>query len=104
MELEHIEISSFRNLGEVQYKPQGLWVIFGPNGSGKSNLLEAISALASRSPFGPRGTDAPQGFARFIANVAEGSSGPDFMWLLDLVFGRREAISCIQRAFKQPGG
>lgn len=46
MRLEHIQISSFRNLREVVLTPSPeLTVVTGKNGSGKSSLMEAIYYL-----------------------------------------------------------
>ena len=99
MRVEHIEISSFRNLRGVSYEPEGLWVVFGPNGSGKSNLLEAISSLASRQHLGSRGRDSPQGFARFVVDGTRLSSNSDILRMIQLIFsGPGEVMSAIQAA------
>jgi DNA replication and repair protein RecF len=47
-----LEIQHFRNLNNIQIKPQaGLNFIIGPNGSGKTSLLEAIHCLGRAKSF-----------------------------------------------------
>lgn len=45
MGIQHLQISGFRSLRDVSWKPGSLNVIIGPNGSGKSNLLRALALL-----------------------------------------------------------
>lgn len=45
MEIEQLEVTGFRSLRDVQWRPGRVNVIIGPNGSGKSNLLQVAELL-----------------------------------------------------------
>ncbi|MDZ4818515.1 MAG: AAA family ATPase [Planctomycetota bacterium] len=45
--LKQLNISGFRSLKEVEWKPAALNIVIGPNGSGKSNLIKAIELLSA---------------------------------------------------------
>ena len=54
MGIEQLDVTGFRSLRDIQWRPGRLNILIGPNGSGKSNLLQALELIRSSAVEGLR--------------------------------------------------